>query len=153
MIIVQVLRVGVVKTGSNCCSSVRKDSISSMSRLPCLGAHSVCKLQTGCQIRARKPTPSSVMRYSSGRNVAETGPSYTSTHAWRNAAKNAKLELRRVASRHKTNLPFLPKTAIFRSEVGHFWTIGVRSATWSKAPRLEGKDTHCTKRDGSDWPP
>src|SRR5580693_3285215 len=94
MIIVQVLRVGVVKTGSNCCSSVRKDSISSMTRLPCLGAYLVCKLQTGCHIRARMPTPSSAMRHSSGRKVTETGPNHTSKHARLNAAKNAKLELR-----------------------------------------------------------
>jgi hypothetical protein len=48
--------------------------------------------------------------------VAETGPSYTSTHAWRNAAKNAKLELRlTLVARHNGIEQFGPSPILIRS--------------------------------------
>ena len=45
-----------MKTGTKCCSRSTNEAVSSMGRLPCLGAYLVCLAQTGCQNRARKPT-------------------------------------------------------------------------------------------------
>src|SRR5208337_3467482 len=49
-----VWEVGAVKTGAKFCSRVRKESVSSMGQLPCLGDFSETK--TVCQEIARKPT-------------------------------------------------------------------------------------------------
>src|SRR5271155_2990249 len=52
------MKVGVVKTGTNCCSSARSEGVSSMGRLPVALLLVVvrCETQTICQERAGKPT-------------------------------------------------------------------------------------------------
>ena len=85
---------GLVKTGAKCCSRSTNDWVSSMGRLPCLGASLVCIAQTRCQKCARKPTSIPATWLPQARPGTKTRrQNHQSTYVKSINVKTAKLEL------------------------------------------------------------
>src|SRR5512135_1515220 len=86
----KVLKVGVVKTASKFCSRVRKESVSSMGRLPCLGVllrpqrpRQVAKKSRGSRSDLLLSNPSPNLRNKNSELVKESRSSHQGIGVWR----------------------------------------------------------------------